>query len=237
MIVDFVHDLVCPWCRIGLANLRAAAALRPEDPVTIRFRPYQLNPGMPEQGVEYTKYLSHLASGGDITTVTDRVVKAGEAAGVTFNFDRIQKAPNSLLAHVMVAATPEADRGKMIDALHKAYFDDGRDIGDRDTLLAIAAENGFDATAMRAALSYPEFRKMVGDLSDQVRQDGVQGVPFFVFNDAVALSGAYPPAQLVQAMAKAAEIAAERAPQQPAQTETSAPADAVADEPVKSGVE
>lgn len=118
----------------------------------------------------------------------------------------------------------------MIDALHTAYFDDGRDIGDRETLLAIAAENGFDATAMRAALSYPDFGKMVGDLADQVRQDGVQGVPFFVFNDAIALSGAYPPAQLVQAMAKAAEIAAERDAQ-------SSQAETVADEPVKSGVE
>lgn len=234
MIVDYVHDLVCPWCRIGLANLRAAAALRPEDPVTIRFRPYQLNPGMPEKGVEYQKYLSHLVGGGDPAQLNERVIKAGEAAGVTFNFDRIQTAPNSLLAHVVVAAMPETERGAMIDAIHTAYFDEGRDIGDRDTLLAIAAEQGHDARALGAALSYPDFRKMVGDLSEQIRKDGVEGVPFFVFNDAVALSGAYPPAQLVQAMAKAAEIAAERDAQQP-QTEP-APA-APADEPVTSGVE
>jgi len=239
MIVDFVHDLVCPWCRIGLANLRAAAALRPDDPLTIRFRPYQLNPGMPEQGVDYRTYLKQITGGGDPAQVNEKVEKAGQAAGVTFHFDRISKAPNSLMAHAMVAAAPEADRERLIDALHRAYFEDGRDIGDRETLLAIAGETAVDAKAMAAALSYPDFRKMVGDLADQVRKDGVQAVPFFVFNDAVALAGAYPPAQLVQAMAKAAEVAAERAAQQPPVEAAAddAPAEIPADEPVKSGVE
>jgi predicted DsbA family dithiol-disulfide isomerase len=238
MIVDFVHDLVCPWCRIGLANLRAAAAQRPSDPLTIRFRPYQLTPEMPERGVDYQRYLTHLAgNGGDPATVNDRVIKAGEAAGVTFNFDRIKTSPNSLKAHALVAAAPEADRERLIDSLHRAYFEDGRDIGDRATLLEIAAETGIDARAMGAALSYPDFVKMVEEQAGQARKDGVQGVPFFVFNDIDALSGAYPPAQLVQAMTKAAELAAERDAQAPATEAAPAPADAPAETPVRSGVE
>jgi predicted DsbA family dithiol-disulfide isomerase len=244
MIVDFVHDLVCPWCRIGLANLRAAAALRSDDPPTIRFRPYQLNPGMPEKGVDYRTYLKQISGGADPAQVNERVTKAGEAAGVTFQFDRIQRAPNSLMAHALVAAAPDADRGTLIDALHRAYFDEGRDIGDRDTLLAIAGETGIDAKAMGAALSYPEFRKMVGDLADQIRKDGVQGVPFFVFNDLVALSGAYPPAQLVQAMTKAAELAAERDARQPvtevtpaAETPAATAPETVAEAPVEAPIE
>ena len=210
MTIDFVHDLVCPWCRIGLANLRSAIAAHPEQSVEIRFRPYQLNPGVPAAGVPYPVYLNSIAiaAKSDGVTIESRLHEAGAKAGVTFNFDKITTMPNSLLAHTLTAAAGEADRAKVIDAIHKAYWEDGRDIGDLETLVAIASECGLDANAMRAAIGFPDLQNRVRELATQIHQDGVNTVPFYVINDTLSMAGAYQPTQIVAAMDKAAEMSA-----------------------------
>jgi predicted DsbA family dithiol-disulfide isomerase len=220
MIVDLVHDVVCPWCRIGYANLKATAKSFPDDPLEIRLRPFLLNPGIPDQGVDFTEYMKRVVGSDDIATAHERVTKAGELAGLTFHFDRIQKMPNSTFAHMAIMAAPVNARERYLEALHKAYFEDGRDIGERDTLLAIATEIGIDAKAIGAALSYPQWKEMVSEQAKQISEDGVKSVPFFVMNDQLSLAGAYPPVQLAQAWTKAQELAAEKLKQ--AQTEASA---------------
>jgi predicted DsbA family dithiol-disulfide isomerase len=212
MIIDFVHDIVCPWSRIGLANLRAALAQKPDEPVTIHFRPFQLMPDLPAEGMDYLTYISSVAvtSDTDIETVAARIRAAGTVAGLTFNLQKVQRMPNSLPAHVLAAAAGDEARPKVIDALHKAYWEDGRDIGDQRVLLAIAGECGLDQRSMQGALEHPEFGKMVGNLALQMRRDGVETVPFFVINESLAVSGAYEPAQLRDAMNRAAANAATR---------------------------
>lgn len=211
MIVDFVHDVVCPWCRIGYANLKTAAKSFPDDPLTVRLRPFLLNPNTPDSGIDFKMYMSRIAGSDDLTPVFDRVVKAGGLAGLTFHFDRIQTYPNSMRAHEAIFAAPEADRERLLEALHTAYFENGRDIGDREVLLAIVGEIGLDPKAIGAALSYPQFGEMVAGQAKQIATDGVSSVPFFVFNDSLSLAGAYPAPQLVQAWTKAQELAAEKA--------------------------
>ena len=212
MIIDFVHDLVCPWCRIGLANLRAALADPPGEPATINFRPYQLMPDMPPEGMDYLDYLNSVAvnSDTDIEAVVQRIKSAGDTAGVTFNLQKVVRMPNSLPAHVLVAAAGDAARPRVIDAIHKGYWEDGRDIGDQSTLLEIATECGLDVRSMQGALDHPEFGKMVGKLAGQMRRDGVETVPFMVIDETLSLAGAYQPAQLRDAMNKTAEKAAIR---------------------------
>jgi predicted DsbA family dithiol-disulfide isomerase len=220
MIVDLVHDVVCPWCRIGYANLKTAAKSFPDDPLTIRLRPFLLEPTIPDAGVDFKQYMAHIAGSDDIAPVHEKVIKAGELAGVTFQFDHIQKRPNSIFAHMAIMAAPVEDRDRFLEALHKAYFDDGRDIGERETLLAIAEEIGLNPKAIGAALSYPQWREMVSEQAKQISTDGVRGVPFFVFNDSLSLAGAYPAPQLAQAWTKAQELAAEKQ-----QTATETPAE------------
>jgi predicted DsbA family dithiol-disulfide isomerase len=205
MLIDFVHDIVCPWSRIGLANLRAALAMKPDEAVTISYRPFQLMPDMPPEGMDYLTYLSSVAvtSETDVETVANRIKAAGAQAGVTFNLQKVSRMPNSLSAHVLAAAAGEAARPRVIDALHKAYWEDGRDIGDHRTLLAIAAECALDTHSMQAALDRPTFSKQVGELALQMRRDGVESVPFVVINERLSLAGAYQPAQLRDAMDKA----------------------------------
>jgi predicted DsbA family dithiol-disulfide isomerase len=113
--------------------------------------------------------------------------------------------PNTLLAHALIYAAPEADRYRLLDALHTAYFEDGRDIGDQETLLTIAAEIGLDRRALAAALNFPDFRSMIAAQVNEISRSGITGVPFFIFNDAVGLSGAQPPEIILQAMRKAEE--------------------------------
>ena len=103
-----------------------------------------------------------------------------------------------------VGARPEL-RERLLGALHKAYFEDGRDIGDQETLLTIAAEIGLDRRALAAALNFPDFRAMIDAQVNEISRSGITGVPFFIFNDAFALSGAQPPEIILQAMRKAEE--------------------------------
>ncbi|MGH2548169.1 MAG: DsbA family oxidoreductase [Thermomicrobiales bacterium] len=211
MIVDFVHDVVCPWCRIGYTNLKTAAKSFPDDPLEVRLRPFLLNPNTPESGIDFKLYMSRIAGSDDLAPVFDRVVKSGEAAGLTFNFDRVQTYPSSMKAHAAILAAPEADRSRLLEAIHTAYFENGRDIGSREVVLAIVEEIGLDPKAIGAALSYPQFSEMVAEQAKQIATDGVTSVPFFVFNDSLSLAGAYPAPQLVQAWTKAQEIATEKA--------------------------
>jgi len=209
MIVDLVHDIVCPWCRIGKANLDKAITEWKGDgtPVEIRLRPYQLNPQTPVEGVPFRAYMQKLTGAEDPAPIWERVSQAGASAGLRFNWDRVEKMPNTLLAHTLIFAAPEGERYVVLDALHKAYFEDGRDIGDRDTLLAIATEQGLDARALAAAINFPDFRSMVSAQVEEIAKSGITGVPFFIFNDAVGLSGAQPPEIILQAMRKADEAA------------------------------
>lgn len=223
MIVDLVHDVVCPWCRIGYANLKTTAKSFPDDSLTIRLRPFLLDPNIPDHGIDFKQYMTHIAGSDDFAPMHEKVAKAGEAAGLTFHFDRIQKRPNSIPAHMAIMAAPVEDRERLLEALHTAYFEDGRDIGEREVLLAIAEEIKLNPKAIGAALSYPQWREMVTEQAKQISTDGVRGVPFMVFNDTLSLAGAYPPPQLAQAWTKAQEIAAEKQAQNQAEASAESP--------------
>src|SRR6476659_6873964 len=125
MIVDLVHDIVCPWCRIGKANLDKAISERQGEAVEIRLRPFQLNPQIPAEGTPFLAYMQKLTGSDDPSPIWERVNQAGARAGLTFNWNRVEKMPNTLLAHALIYAAPEADRYRLLDALHTAYFEDG----------------------------------------------------------------------------------------------------------------
>jgi predicted DsbA family dithiol-disulfide isomerase len=169
-------------------------------------------PDLPDEGMDYLTYISSVAvtSDTDIETVAARIRAAGDPAGLTFNLQKVQRMPNSLPAHVLAAAAGDQARPAVIDALHKAYWEDGRDIGDKRVLVTIAGECGLDTRRMQAALDHPEFGKAVGNLAQQMRRDGVESVPFIVINDLLSLAGAYGPAQLRDAMDKASGMAPAR---------------------------
>ena len=213
LTIDIVSDVVCPWCYIGKRHVESAVAqwkvANPDGEVSVRWHPFQLNPDLPLEGTDRKGYLEAKFGGPQrATEIYARVAAAGRNAGLDLNFDGIKRQPNTLTAHALIAYAQNVDEGRHADAiverLFKAYFVDGEFIGDMDTLVGIAAECGLDAAATRAVLSDRATLDQVANQDASVRQQGVTGVPFLVFNNKVSLSGAEPPEVMLDAMKKAA---------------------------------
>lgn len=201
MQIDLFSDTVCPWCRIGKRHLELALADWQGQPVTVRYRSFFLDPTIPPEGRDFKAHM--LAKGGGRMGLEDFFAAPrdrGAAAGLTFHFEAIEKAPNTILSHRLAYLTPEARRGAMLDAIYAAYFEFGRDIGDLDTLAAVAAEVGLDGAAVRAALECDAAAdEVLADIA-YARQVGISGVPFFIFNEKYAFSGAQPPEMIRRVM-------------------------------------
>ena len=213
MHIDVYQDTVCPWCRIGKRHLELALEEWEGPPVTVAYHPFFLNPSIPAEGYPFRPYMS-AKGGGQISPEQffDGPRRAGEAVDLSFNFEAIEKAPNTMLSHQLIVLTPEAERKEMIDAVYKAYFEDGRDIGDLETLVAIAGEQGMEEEALRRQLEAGAGREAVLGAVEQAQHMGISGVPFFVVDGRYAFSGAQPPHLirnlLEQVLAEQAETAA-----------------------------
>lgn len=212
LTVDVVSDVVCPWCYIGKRHLEAALstwrAANPDATVDIRWHAFQLNPDLPLEGTDRKGYLEAKFGGPQrAAEIYARVGAAGKSAGLDLNFDGIKRQPNTLAAHALIAYAQTIDDGRHADAiveqLFKAYFVDGEFIGDLDTLAKIAGDNGLDAAVVRAMLADPAMLQQIAAQDAGVRQQGITGVPFFVFNQKLALSGAQPSEAMVDAMSQA----------------------------------
>lgn len=190
--IAIVSDLACPWCFIGKARLeRALESHGLTERVAITWLPYELNPDMPAEGMDRTAYLDAKFGAGKRKEIEIRLSEAALESGVTFNWARVTKSVNTRMAHMLVAAASTVQRGtEMKAALFKAYWQDGRDIGDLDTLVAIAGEQGFDEQAARDELTNEELRETVIGLEAHAQQVGVTGVPFFIIDGKLAVSGA-----------------------------------------------
>lgn len=207
MQIDVFQDTVCPFCRIGKKNLELALERWQGEPVEVRYRSFFLNPGIPPEGYEFGPYM--LAKGGGrmkLEDFFDTPRRMGATAGLTFNFEQIERAPNTLLSHRLIALAPEDQRRAVIDAIYSAYFEFGRDIGDLDVLVDIAASCGLDADETRRRLSSDEATEQVEADVDFAHQAGITGVPFFVLNDRYAFSGAQPPETMLRIMEQVAAL-------------------------------
>jgi predicted DsbA family dithiol-disulfide isomerase len=195
MPIAIVSDVVCPWCFIGKARLEAALARHGlTERVAITWLPYELNPDMPEEGMDRTAYLDQKFGPGKRKEIELRLSEAALESGVTFNWAKVAKSVNTRQAHMLIAAASTVQRGsEMTAALFKAYFQEGRDVGDLETLVAIAVEQGFDEQAARDELANDELRETVIGLEEHARKVGVTGVPFFIVDGKLAVSGAQTP--------------------------------------------
>lgn len=195
MRIDIISDVICPWCFIGKRRLERALAQRPELAAEITWRPFQLNPDMPEEGMDRRAYLA-AKFGGDAHAdrIYANVREAGATVDIPFAFDRIRRTPNTRDAHRLIrhaAAQGRADA--VVEALFRAYFIDGRDIGDHSTLAEIAGEAGLDARGAGQWLDSPAERETVIAEDRGARRLGINAVPCFIFERQYAVSGAQEP--------------------------------------------
>lgn len=193
MQIEVYSDVACPWCYIGERRLERALAARPDMRAEVHWRPFQLQPGMPTEGVPWAEFAERKFGGiARAGGVFGQVVAAGEGEGITFDFTNMPKAPNTREAHRLIRHA--ADQGReweVADALFGAYFTEARDITDRETLVAIAAGAGLDAAATRAFLASDEYAAEIAASQGAAHERGVDSVPLFVFNGRYALAGAH----------------------------------------------
>ncbi len=207
--IDVISDVVCPWCYIGQRRLAAAISRLPEDDdarrAPVRWHPFQLNPDLPRTGIPRKRYLEDKF--GDpirVAQIAARVAAAGASAGIAFAFDRIEIQPNTLDAHRLIGwAQSRGDASDLVERLFHAYFVEGRALGDHAVLAAIAGEAGLPSDAARRLLDSDEGMDAIALMDRRAREIGVQGVPFFIFNQRVAVSGAQEPEMLLDAIAQA----------------------------------
>jgi predicted DsbA family dithiol-disulfide isomerase len=214
LTIDVVSDVVCPWCFIGKRRLEGALALyakaHPDAPApTVTWRPFQLNPGMPDEGMSRAEYVQR-KFGDRGGAVYDRVTAVGREVGIPFSFDRIARQPNTLAAHSLIElAETRGAQDALVEAFFRAYFLDGADLTTRANLVAIAAGAGLDRAEVEAWLDDTNARDLAGAEDQRAREIGIEGVPFFIFNGRVALSGAHPAETLLEAMRQAEATPAE----------------------------
>ena len=198
MKLDIYSDTICPWCYIGKRRFERALAERPQSALELTWRPFQLNPDMPADGMERQRYLE-LKFGGaaGARQVYAQVLEAGRSEGIDFAFDRIERTPNTLESHRLIRHAGEKGRqNEMVQALFDAYFLAARDIGDHAVLAAAAETAGLDPAETRAYLESDQDAETVRAEDARARHIGIQGVPTYILNNKYVLSGAHPPGVL-----------------------------------------
>lgn len=202
LAIDVWADIACPWCWIGERRLRRALEQRPALHVDVRWRPFLLQPDLPSSGMDWTAFVESKFGGMERAAPAFRQVQgAGSAEGVEFRFDRMRRAPSTRDAHRLVLAAAEVGMAwEMAESLFRAHFTDSMDLNDRDDLLAAAHRGGLDEGVAAAVLDGDQGLAELREGREQALQLGIQGVPFFVFGNRYAVSGAHPPESMLQAI-------------------------------------
>ena len=193
--ITVYSDVICPWCYVGKRRLETALA-SPGMPAAMQFswRPFELNPDMPAEGMERQAYRARKFGAARSAELDAAMAETGREAGIDFAFARMQRTPNTRLAHRLIwEGERQGAQDAIVNRLFRAYFEEGADIGSAAVLQGLAAEAGLDADGVKAALTGANSLKAVTELEQQGYAMGIQGVPFFILMAKYAISGAQPP--------------------------------------------
>ena len=198
--IDVYTDVICPWCWLGKRRLEKALEAVPGVEAELHYLPYELRPDTPEEGLDRVKYLK-AKYGAGIETMDARISGFGKEVGLDYHFEKAAKIPNTFNAHrVIWLAGQNGVQQPVTEALHEAYFSQGKDIGDKKVLAEIAAGAGLNQGEVERFLNSDEGVQEVRELEEKGHNLGISGVPFFVFDPfdgaqggrKTALSGAHP---------------------------------------------
>lgn len=211
--VDVVSDAICPWCFVGKRRLeKAIAAVRGRHEVRVHWKPFQLNPGMPKEGMGRKEYRERKFGSEKVVAELDRRMMAvGQQEGIPFALDRILKTPNTFDAHRLIgwAGRNEA-QDAVVERLFAAFFTQGRDIGDPEVLADAAAAAGLDRADAARFLRSEEGAREVRDEESKARDLGVEAVPFFTIGGRFAVAGAHEPDSFLEAFQELERLSAAR---------------------------
>ncbi len=195
LAIEIVHDLVCPWCFLGVRRLLRTLRRRPDLLFELSWRPFLLNPDMPRAGMARPDYVVRKFGNEDrARRLYASISDIGRAEGVPFRFDRIRRTPSSVDAHRLVRLAARNGRAdEAVEALFSAHFTDGFDIGDTETLVLIGQSLGLDPLAVRAFLRGEQEVDAVHADNLRAHRLGINGVPCYVIGGRLAIAGAQEP--------------------------------------------
>ncbi|NEY89009.1 DsbA family oxidoreductase [Tabrizicola oligotrophica] len=192
--LDIFSDPVCPWCYIGKANLDRALEAHPDHPFRIEWHPFQLNPDMPREGVDKRAYLAARFGEAQLTQVHLRLKEMSRAAGAEIDPDTPRRIPNTLDAHRLIHwAGLEGRQNAIVAGLFRAYWKEGRDIGNAGVLADIAGAAGMDRTVTARLLASEADADDIRARDEDARHKGVTSVPTFLIAQQYVVTGAQPP--------------------------------------------
>ena len=213
LAIDVFSDVVCPWCFIGKRRLEKAVALRPDIPVDVHYRPYFLNPWVPREGMSRVDYLTaKFGSPERYEKIALRVAQAAANEGLTYNIGALARQPNTLDCHRLILWGGRLGKAARVkQRLMEIYFSEGGDLSDRDVLVQAASDCGLDPVEVRAMLASDADVAAVEQAAKSAQEAGIEGVPFYVFGNVLAVSGAQAPDYLAGAIERAANELAKSA--------------------------
>jgi predicted DsbA family dithiol-disulfide isomerase len=202
--IDVISDVVCPWCYLGKRKLDAAMKQVEAFTYDVRWRPFQLDPTIPPEGIARAEFMSRKFGPEKIAAIHARLEEAGQEEGLSFAFDKITRSPNTLDAHRLIRwAQPSGKQSDIVERLFNLYFVEGQDIGDRNVLIDVARQAGLDVDLItRLFVEGVDIVPVQEEMSTAARM-GISGVPFFIFGGKYAVSGAQPVDALVGVIWKA----------------------------------
>ncbi|MBT3786912.1 MAG: DsbA family oxidoreductase [Alphaproteobacteria bacterium] len=200
MHIDIVADTICPWCYIGKRRFERALAERPDLDVTIEWRPYQLNPEMPYEGVTREEFIAEKPDGEDEVRENDqRAYIVGESEDLPFAFDLIERVPNTVDSHRLIRwSHSQGVQNTVVEKLFERYFMEGGDIGDPEVLLEIADETGLDYDLVAELLDSEKDIEAIQEENLKFQEMGVTGVPCFIIDHKYVVMGAQEPETFLQ---------------------------------------
>lgn len=204
--IDVAADIVCPWCYLGWQRLVDALKLRPAVKTELQWHPFQLNPSMPDEGVDYKEYAAKRFDPERMKESRARLAALGHEVGLEFNFDKIEKTGNTNAAHRLILwAQQEGKLQKIVPAIMKAQFTEGRYIGDVGVLADIGAAVGMDKDALAKKFAAGTDKDTVSAASERARAQGITSVPFYTIGGKLTVEGCNPSAVLAEKMDEAFE--------------------------------
>jgi predicted DsbA family dithiol-disulfide isomerase len=204
--IDVVSDVVCPWCYIGKHRLERALTLAPDTAAEVEYRPYFLNPWVPREGIDRKTYLeTKFGSVARYDAIAERVAAAAAAEGLTYEPKKMTRQPNTIDCHRLILwARNGADPARVKQRLMELYFAEGADLSDREVLVRVANDCGMDGDLVRRLLAGEDDVARVTGEANAAKEAGIDGVPTFIFDSSLLLTGAQPPEYLATAIARAA---------------------------------
>jgi predicted DsbA family dithiol-disulfide isomerase len=193
--LDIFSDPVCPWCYVGKANLDRALESAADHPFIVQWHPFQLNPDMPPEGVDKRGYLEAKFGGpAKVDAIEDRLREVARAAGLPLSPSVPKRQPNTLNAHRLIHwAGIEGRQSAVVSALFRAYWAEGRDIGNKGVLADIGAAAGMDREALVRLLDSDADAEDIAARDADARAKGVNSVPTFLIAQQYVVTGAQPP--------------------------------------------